>query len=217
MIYNWLKTSLILLCVSTSIISATLPPIVSIIDQGPSQPPYIGALANEAITTELLQRGDIGSVVRLVWAEQDNNRKLNFLRVRAQEGHAIFMYELARALSVTNDNDTLFWHLAGFLRSLQDALCALRDGEEAIQCPAILFGIYTRQLPTVNRFTKDQVEQTLVKVKQYLKAQATHPSPRWVISGTDHREIERPQVEWQTLRLSALEAAQITICGRVHY
>lgn len=185
-----------------------LPPIVKLVAQGPKELAttcYDGALANEGMISSLLQAGYVGSVVRLVWAEQNTDRKLKFLQARANEGYAIFMYEYARVLIDSHPRDALFWCFAGFVRTSQDVVCVFSDPEEASQIPGLLSGMYQQQLKILQRFSKEHIAAAINQVREYLKAQTTYPSPLWVLLGTPHTEPQRRQDEWPIFRRLAID------------
>jgi len=78
---------------------------------------------------ELLDKQDYIEILKAVWSEPDETKKLEFLKKASEEGHPILMLEYA--VEYFKNTPTLEeyiavsqpWMIAGFVRTQQDLAC----------------------------------------------------------------------------------------------
>lgn len=160
----------------------------------------------------LLEKQDYVSILKHVWTEKDLNKAIAWLKPRAEQGHVILMFELARTLGrlanakkeFTSDSlkEIFFWFFRGLHCTRLDIACNTDPSTSAaIEMLRFTYGQF--DFPAAMIEALDQ--KTIMKegVESWAPSE-NHPSPQWVIfhgMGMMMGEVRlKPAENWLSLR-----------------
>ena len=165
---------------------------INAVQSANSQRSYPG-LSNEKEIADLLTKQKYIEVLKYVWNEKNQDKKIAWLKKTAEDGHIICIFELSREYALKGDMaESYFWLLLGMARTSQDVLCCTDRSLE--DCPIFLLQCYCPFWHTVVRkdssfFEKATLnmekfnqlhKRTLLRLVEYLKNCKKFPSPAWL-------------------------------------
>lgn len=147
--------------------------------------PDIHGLKNIKYLDRLIDNQDFALVLDLIAGETNNNLKKDWLYKKANEGHAIIMFELSKYLASNGGSldEIQKWFFAGISRAEQDAFCYQdKSYGEIPETLSNVYSVYFKDL-IENASRKQLIEaqgkafkssnEVIVNLKKY-------PSPIWI-------------------------------------
>lgn len=165
----------------------------------------------------LLEKQDYVGILKHIWAEKDLNKAIAWLKPRAEEGHVILMFELARTLGrlATSQKEhtperlkeILFWFFRGLHCTRLDIACNTDPSTSAaVDMLRFAYGQFDFPPAMIEALDRKQI------MKEAIESWApseNNPSPQWVVFHGIRMMLGtiqlKPADEWLSLRQGAQE------------
>lgn len=156
-------------------------------------------MGDPAVLDENLKRQNYSEVLKQLWSEEDEEKKLRWLREKSSESHPILLFELAveeikADPSLEGFTESLYYLELGRYRTELDALC-INDSSAAVAAGS-LYNMYSRvvseeveEYPELVKEIKQAphdklsvqiLEKVLSTLKDIRNNISSLPSPKWV-------------------------------------
>ncbi len=183
-------------------------------------------LDDTKLLTDLLNRENYIEVLKHVWSEKNQAKRIGWLTQAAENGHVICMFELFKEWAqIKNYKEMYFWYLMAQTRLLQDIACCNDESvRAAYDCLFFGYGPWLG-LAFVRRFLDcldkdcDMLKCTIdlnTSVLSKLKSLKQYPSPVWVshhgLGAFLNKKCDlKPANEWHALRKKQIQKLEAHI------